>query len=347
MEQFTLSYHVRELFVYRIINGYLFYNDLEIRNPTKRCVYDAQNLYVNTYNKALELEILTEREMLDIMMLSGEWDEYSEQQCTKILPKHIEYFQKELFYNFDNKKELAKLFKYLNKAKVELSALHNKRGAYSHLTVEGIAAFSRIQYIIENSTFINDKPIDTTVYDIKDIIAYYYNEMIDASVVRYLSRTNPWTDFYTGAKKNNSSVFNCASVELSEEQRMLLFWSSIYENIYSNDDRPRDEMFDYDDVIDGWLIIKREQANRETAVDMAEQIAGSNKNAQEIFLVAKQSDDDGNRFTAEEIYKLNNGVGRDIIKNRLATINKLGSAEDINFGDIQQQIRIKQAQLGR
>jgi len=40
----------------------------------------------------------------NILIAKNEWDEYNEDQLSNVLPKHIQYFQKEIYYNFHNTK---------------------------------------------------------------------------------------------------------------------------------------------------------------------------------------------------------------------------------------------------
>lgn len=335
----------RELFVYRIINRYIKYNDLKICAPTNECLYEAQIIYLDVYRRAIENEVLCDTDMFELMIELGDWDSYDENQLVKVLPKHIEHFQKEIFYNIDSPKQLEQISLYLDKAKQELIRLHNKKNFYNHLTAEGVASFAKIQYILMHSTFDNGKLCDWEKYDIRDVMSYYYTNLIEVNIMRYLARSSPWRDIWYASKKTGS-LFNLSSSELSEEQNQLIYWSTLYDNIRESEDCPKENVINYDDALDGWLIVKREKFDKQNNLQDAEQLAGANRNADEIFLVAKNPyDENDTRLTKEQIYGLNDPSSRAIVKHRLDTVEKLGIAQDVDFGDIKTKLRIQQTQM--
>jgi len=349
-KEFSIPSYTRELFVYRIINGYLKYNNLEIRSPTKKCLYESQIVYVDTYKKAIENEVICEDELLDLMLEIGAWTEEDTKQLTDVLPKHIEYFQKQIYHCFYHKNELNQTYLYLNRAKKEVSDLYNKKTQYNYLTAEGLAIFAKLQYIIENSTFEDDKRCDWDKYDIKTIMVYLNDNYIDDTILRYLARNHPWSDIWSVSKKTGA-LFDISADSLNDDQKRLVGWSTMYDNIREYDDCPDDDIIRCDDALDGWLILKRDEKKRGKELDGAENRLGAARNSEEIFVVASGKDPHKpiTKEEAKEIYNLNSQMARGIVKSRLDTVARLGIAKDTDMPDIRQKLRMMQTnnEMGR
>lgn len=333
MYDFSLPYSLREFFIYRISNRYLKFNELKIYHPTADILYDAQDLYLNVYKNAIEQEILTETEMTELLIECGEWDEYSENQLSEVLPKHVEYFLKEIFYKFDDEKHVRQIYTPLNLAREELNKLHQKKYHYNHLTAEGLASFAKFQYLIEHLTFDKGGKLAGDKYDIKDVMICWNNSYIDDITMRFLARNGPWRDIWSTSKQS-ASLFDVNGVNLSEEQRRLISWSKLYDDLQKCEDCPDDKIIDHDDALDGWLIHRKEQGEKNKRLQDAEKQNSHLKNAEEVFTVVPNKD------KAKEIYDLNSPGSRAVIHGRLATVNKLGKATDTDFGDVQRKIQI-------
>lgn len=341
IKESMLPTHTRELFIYRIINRFIRYKELKIVSPSQECLYDAQQLYCDIYNEAIEYEILTEKEIVEWMIERGEWSEYDNNQLTKVIPNHIEYFLKEVYHNIGNKKQLKQIYVPFNIARKSLTDLFNKKNIYSHLTAEGLALFSKFQYIIEKTTLKDGRLYDWANYSIYDIMSYIYSSHIEESVIRSIARNSPWIDIWNASKKT-SCLFDGPSTNFTDEQLRLIKWSSLYDNISELPDCPIDKVIENDDALDGWFLIKKEEREKERNLNKAEDIAGVNKGAQEVFLVTRQDEDESDtRLTREQIYNLNDPSSRAIIKNRFETIKKKGEAQDIDFSDVQRDLYIK------
>ena len=330
----SLPVHASELLVRRIISGVLYYNTLEIRQPTPEILYASQRLYNQVYENAVFEGVLKDGELIVLLKNINYWND-TEEELIKAIPKHIEYFQKEMFVNFDNEAQFSSLQLHIDKARSELEKLFNKRNNYSHLTAEGVAGFAKIQYIIEQCTFENDYNCNWDKHDIKDAITYYHNNYISDDTLRYLSRNYPWADIWYASGKSKNP-FGKPSTHLSDDQRKLTCWSMLYDNIRDYPDCPRKEIIACDDALDGWLIVKRDEREKESNESEVKRKAGSNANAQEVFIVA------GSRAEADRIYSVNSPMSRAAVKHRLDVIDKLGEAQDTNFGDVQRELSMLQ-----
>lgn len=331
-----LPLYRRELFIYRLINNYIKYKTLQIRSPTPECIYEASYVYDEVYNDALMDGALTEAQLIDLMIENEEWSEYQEKQLSDILPKHVGEFQRQIYNNFSNKKLVNQIYLYLNKARQEINNLFNIKVQYNYMTAEGTAIFAKLQYIIKHSTFENNKLCDWQHYDIRDVIQYSNENYIDDNTLRYLARQTPWSEIWSSSKKTGQ-LFQLSAVELSDEQRRLISWSTMYDNIRDMPDCPSEEIINCDDALDGWLLIKQDERNKERNLNTAEDALGINKNAPEVFVVTPKEE-------VQKVYDLNSPMSRAVVQSRLDTINKLGQAKEDDFADTKQKLNIMRTQ---
>lgn len=330
-QQYTVSPNQRDAFVYRIISGHYTAEDFTFSIAPIEVSYFAAQLYLDTLNEAIFEGVMTEAEMLSIMYSLQLWDEERETELTDALPKHIEYFQKEIFRHFYEDKYVEQTRKYLAKARERTTVLFQERSAYNYLTAEGLAIFAKIQHIVSQTTTVRGKSADWSVYSLRDALEAYYGGLLDDSVIRTLARTNPWRDIWTAGKKTGD-LFGKPAIQLSDDQRRLIIWSSLYDNVLEYPDCPDEEIIQDDDAFDGWLLIKQEERDKERGVRKVERRAGKNAGADEVFIPV------GDGITAKEVYGTNDMNAKAIIKHRTAVMDKLGEAKDTDFNDVKMKI---------
>ena len=99
---------------------------------------------------------------------------------------------------------------------------------------------------------------------------------------------------------------------------------------------PSDEVFEDDDMFDGWMIDQRrtrEKEQKQKELDTTKNIPDS---AQEVFVFAPTRED------ADKIYDLNDATARMKIKQRTEMIEQLGSVEAKDLPDTQMELRNQQ-----
>jgi hypothetical protein len=169
-------------------------------------------------------------------------------------------------------------------------------------------------------------------------------------VLRYLARNRPWSDIWSVSKKTGA-LFDISADSLNDDQKRLVGWSTLYDNIREYDDCPDDELIRCDDALDGWLILKRDEKRKDKGLDSAESRLGAARNSEEVFIVASGKDPHKpiSKEEAGDIYNLNNQMARGIVKSRLDTAAKLGIAKDTDMPDIRQKLRMMQtnSEMGR
>ena len=122
---------------------------------------------------------------------------------------------------------------------------------------------------------------------------------------------------------------------LSIDQKNIIVWSRMYDNIQESMDCPSDDVIQDDDMLDGWFIVQRKKQEKEKAKAELESGLTNSKisNSDEIFVVA------GSKGDAERINDMNDIHGVMTKKERMAVIQKQGEAKDLDFRDQQLKVR--------
>jgi hypothetical protein len=104
-------------------------------------------------------------------------------------------------------------------------------------------------------------------------LMHRHAEELDLSVAEYrrLARSGDWRLFWTLSKENLSDLFGRPIQDISSRQKLLIYWSRVYDSVFDDHERPDEEIIDDDDRLDEWL------ANRATKQDekrQGEKVAG-------------------------------------------------------------------------
>jgi hypothetical protein len=157
---------------------------------------------------------------------------------------------------------------------------------------------------------------------------------IDMSLFRKIARSDLWRNYWS-ANKNN--VFDRAGLEMTDEQKTLTILSKMYDSAQEHPECPPDNVFEDDDMFDGWLISQRREIEKSKSKSRTEKLLGDKKigNAQEVFLVANSKEE------AQAIYDLNDDTHKHIIKERNAFIQNHTEVKDSELPDIRRDLQVE------
>lgn len=324
--------HEREFLISRIAAGYLVYRvgneRLKIHYPNRDIVYEGNIVYQDSYEEALDAGCITKYEAREILMDYGIWTPQKEKEYKEIVPKQVEYFKEELYksrYKSDQKKKIRL---YLETAKKHIIDLADIRSTLDHLTCEGIATYSKWFFIIgENGVNYNKFPSISPT----EIMSYYYANIIEDNEIRELAHTAPWETQWAVSKKE-SSIFGRCGADLTLDQQRLMMWSGLYDSINESSEPPAQEIIDDDDMLDGWLIVKRKERKQNLSEAEKNRLYSDKVGkADEVYIPVDTMED------AEAIYAMNNARGNSIRRQRLQALNKHGKMNETEFMDTRQK----------
>ena len=107
----------------------------------------------------------------------------------------------------------------------------------------------------------------------------------------------------------------------------------MYDNIYEHPECPSDSIVSDDDALDGWTIVQKRKHEKSKSQNSIDNINPNLKKAQEVFLMADNKED------IDNILSLNSPESLNRIKQKVATINAVGSIDDLNMPDTQLELR--------
>lgn len=330
-----MQVYERDFLLNRIVCGYNNYkiNNKKIKylhSVSPDLTYEASELYYDTYRLAKEEELMDDKEIYDFLCNNYNWSKEDEDRLTIHIPEYIDNCKVEMFKNYESEEYCKKARKYIDRAEEELNTLFNKRHSFDHLTCHGTAIYARYQFIVENSI---DNIDSLTQLEIVDIMELNNLNRISETTLREIARTEPWRGIWSIGKKTH--IFSCSAFHLSDDQKRLMQWTHMYDNIYENHECPPDEVIENDDLLDGWFIVKRRESKKDKKRSELEKRIGKNANADEIFVVAKSEDD------VKNIFDMNDDMSKNIVSNRIKLIQKHGEISHDKLNDVKQELEMQ------
>lgn len=336
------------LYLSRILSGfYLFlhngnkyklvYPDLEIKYQAE--IYAQEEYYNNRFN-----DWILEDYIVDSLVAMGLWS-YNGDDNLKNLEKQIEDHKVELYKNFLNPTKLKSLRKTLNNIKSAYNKQFTTRHSLDQYTAHGYSQTIKNQYILIHSLYdINNnrifKSLEDTDYDLLNKLSLTINDdMIDISVFRSIARSDQWRNYWSA---NKDHMFNKPTVDWTDEQKTLVVLTKMYDSAYEHPECPPDNVFDDDDMFDGWMILQKRENEKNKNKNRTEKLLEGKKldKAGEIFIMANSQEE------AHNIYGLNDLTSRNIIRERNAVIQSSDNTlEDTNLPDVKRKIMIQSNEM--
>lgn len=325
-----MKHHEREFFVSMIRSGKVFiYHkgiDLEIRPLTLDQSFKSCQIYRDAYDKAMSEEIMTEEDINEWMLENELWTIFDDKK-EEGLKKDLEKLKIEIYNARDDSKTATIIRAYIRSGELQLSSHLNKKYLYYQNTCEGIASAERLSWIIKNTTYHEDKIYNFDEVSLQYIVDEWQSHFLSDSKTRDLARNDPWKSLWIVRDACGVPLFaNPPNTELTHNQKNLLIWSQMYDNIQESLDCPSKEVIEDDDMLDGWFIIQSQKRDKERAEKEFEQNTTNEKikNASEVYVIAKDNK------KINQINDMNDPISKMIKQQRKQAINN-------NEGTLQEQ----------
>jgi hypothetical protein len=273
----------------------------------------------------------------------GIWT-YNGDDNLKSLEKQIEDHKVDLYKNFLNPTKLKTLRRTLSNIKNTYNSLYNTRHFLDQFTVNGYSQYLKNQYILIHSLYTtNNKKVfesmEDTDYKLLISLSNIVSEnTIDISVFREIARNDIWKNYWSA---NSDNLFDKSVINWTDEQKTLVVLTKMYDSAYQHPECPPDQVFEDDDMFDGWMIIQKRENEKNRNKSRTEKILEGKKldKAGEVYIVASSKEE------AKNIYDLNDNNSRHIIREREAFIrNSTNEVEVSALPDIQRELTIQNNQ---
>ena len=342
----------RDFLIKRIISGTLRLkmggNSYLIDRPTSEDLYIASSIYWETYYEAEAGDCLTRPQLMDFLYSNGIWSDKLQKQLEQS-EKDLENAKVGLFENKLKTEEKRIARNLIRSIKFKIDELYAKLHQYDYVTCGGVAQIAKQRYIIasclkdSNGNKLFSQDLWRENIDRLDLAISLYNDsIIPDKDLRYLARTEPWRTIWMSSKYC-TSIFGVAASELTDEQKTLIMWSRMFDNIYESTECPTEEVIEDDDMLDGWLILQRRKREADKAkVSLDDSIRSEKiKNAEELFVVVETPED------AKKIGDMNDAHTNKVRKQRLDYIMEKGEVNELSMPDTKQRMMMEFVQMQR
>lgn len=325
-----MKQHEREYFVYSIRSGKVFLpNNIVIISPTIDQLVEACQIYNDAYSQAIDDEIMTEEEMLKWMQEQYIWTTFHENKLKETKDK-LENLKVNIYESRLVPKDVKKI--RISIRETEQLIMHQiaQKNANFPNTCEGFANTAKTAWLIQNTALKHDKLYDFSDMSIESVIDHWYASFLTDSQCREIARNEPWKSLWIIHEKSKIRLFaNSETNELTHNQKNLIIWSQMYDNIQESMECPSSDVIEDDDMLDGWFIVQNRKRDKEK---LEKEFENNTKNAKiknssEVFMVAKSKEQ------VEQINKLNTEKSKQIIKQRSKLIDEKGEVEQGDFID--------------
>jgi len=260
--------------------------------------------------------------------------------------KQLDNLKVDLYKNFWKTKESKNLRNKLKTVRKTIQDTENQLHYLDSLTTEYLCSQRQNEFLFINGIFNRNHELIFDYNKLDSIDEHIFNGMINsinskllkASDFRFVARSSDWRSLWN---IKNHIIFPDPVIEWSEEQKSLVSFSQMYDNIYQHMECPDDKIIEDDDALDGWSIYQNKKMEQEKKKRGVDSIVDKHQNAQEIFVVAS----DAKEF--EQIMDLNDTEAANKQKNRFDFVAKHGEVTDDFLPDVRADIRQQYAQMNK
>jgi hypothetical protein len=320
-----------EQLLYRIVlqeTSFIFNNEkYTLKIPDYTIKSKALEIYFDIINDEKFYGWLREKDLELFLISSGYWS-FNTTNNIRELEKRIEKIKISLYKERLNKNAVKGLKSRLSSTIKELDKITHPKFEIYQNTLEGYANSIKNEYIICNCLTKNNKLVfkfnDNTSYVyFNSLISASYENYITPSQIRELAKHNLWRSIWSCNKTDPFGI--PGSINLSDDQRVLINLSIMYDSVYEHPECPENFVIDDDDMLDGWMLYQKEQNKKEKAKS---EISDVHKNSQEVFIMTNNAED------RERINEMNDNYSKSIITNRFKEISQKGTVSDLDLPDV-------------
>ncbi len=308
------------------------------------CIYQNHKFYIKNLDLLDKLQILNytidisemwnNDQCIDYLIQQKYWSKLKE-ETWKQLPTQIENLKVEYYNAYVNVKR-RDFFPLKIKQQIETYIQLTKERNLLDISSESYLDIYTNMLTIGLSLYDEaNNRIWKTISDILDddfalimnITNMYINQRPTDDQLRQLSKYYSWKTIWS-ISSNPIDIFGIPIIQLNDDQKGLLAWSHLYDNIKQSSECPDDIVLNDDYLLDGWLLVQ--SRNKIKTPPKLNNITDKHN---EVFIVAENKED------IDRVYNMNNPYVKQIQKERFAMIQKHGVVEEQNFPDSKQKIQ--------
>lgn len=345
-----MKHHEREFFIGMIRSGkvYIEHKDLVliVKPLTIDQSFESSLVYDKAYKQAMVDGIMSEDEINEWMLNNGLWTNVDDKK-TEGFKKDLEKLKIEIYNNRNDKKLREKIRLYIRAGEKQLANHLKEKNSFYQNTREAYALSEKISWIIKQTTYLNNKLYDFKSVSLSYVIDEWQSSILSETIVRELAREEPWKSLWSIRENSNTKLFCISDLEeITANQKHLVIWSQIYDNIQESLECPSDDVIKDDDLLDGWFLIQSQKREKDK---LEREFENQNKNdkiknAEEVYVMVQPGDSDN----LNRVEMLNDQYAKSIKKQRFEVIDKKGGfARQHDFLDEKQKMQMQVTNMMR
>lgn len=322
--------------IYFIYKDNIYY----YKYPNSELKLQSSLLYEDHFEKLKYENSIVLEEDIDYYLTEYDVDDGSFlRKSLESLNKKLENLKIDLYHNFYKTKDSKQIRAKITTCKKNIEQAEARLHYLDRLTIENICANIQNEFLLINGIYDNNHSLYFNYNNLDEIDQQEFQNMIHivaekfltATQYRSIARSNEWKSLWN---IKNYHIFSEPIIEWSEEQKTLVSFSQMYDNIYQHMECPEEDIINDDDALDGWSLYQNRKNQQEKKQKGVTNMLDKHKNAQEIFLVAESDDE------LQHIIGLNDDAGLMRMKN---TMNFVASQKgkpvpEIYLPDVQQDL---------
>ncbi len=315
-----------------------------IKSPSRDAKFYAQEIFFEFYYKAIEEGVIDSEEMSNLLVKLRLWDNNKE-NILKKMKDEIEELKINVFQNYLNTPMRNKIKIAIKDTQNYIMKLYSEKMMFEQNSAEGLASYAKQQFLLGASIYTaRGKPYwkSYKCWNLPDnILNSAARRIVQFNLgdtqYRELAKGDYWRSIW--ATRKNGNLFGKASIDLADPQKAIIFWSVLYDNVYSSSECPADQLIEDDDALDGWLILQRRKRKNQLNKDTVESLMSEKiKNSQHVFIITGEEDRD-------KVYEMNDIAGKVSLHKRLNQIKQQGLVTEANMTDTREQLKMQAASL--
>jgi len=309
--------------------------------PTKEQRALANLIYKEALNDNKFENILTRESATALLQQRNIWTVANETQLKQV-EKSLEDLKIKLYKAVYNKREQKNILRSIKRTEKVIEKSLMKKFSLDNYTLEFFAEKVREEFLI--ALCIQDRD-GNYIYGSEDysssnnlLLSFFlnikYNNQIKAEEYREIARTEPFRSLWSVGKEQ---VFGRPIIDITDEQRTLILYCKMYDNVYEHPERPSDEVIDNDYMLDGWFALQRKEADQDRKAKEADALLNKkgksgHGDADELFVLA-ESQEEANRI--RDLNDLNTDM---TVKQRIAAVKESGKLDEQDLPDVKRDL---------
>ena len=290
----------QELIIQTIRSGTVTHRDMVIVPATIDRNRKALRVYNNSYNDALEKDIMTDQ-MLEHWMIENNLLPMNFLVRRDQLTKQLENLKVELFEKNGSKAAVKQIKKTLKGARQALADLLQPKTEYTQNTCEFIANMAKIVYVLKHTVYKRGKKYRFSNYE--KIVNWWQTSLLSESEIRAVARSPIWKSLWASKGYGFKLFVTRKNADMTINQKNLVTWSRVYDNVHESMDAPTDRVIEDDDMLDGWFIVQSRKREKDQTQSEAEKLMGKSSSMQDATHVMINR-----AYDNIDIDELNNGM---------------------------------------